>query len=84
MAAWIAFLGVIVSAGIALLSHLSVRKAEQIGRANFVFWQFTNRSDNSALFNRKQKFDQARTLFFGVLTFVFLAYFLEAIGAFNR
>jgi hypothetical protein len=81
---WIAVLGMIVSAGIALLSHLSVRKAEQTGRANFLFWQFANRSGDSALFNRKQKFDEARTLFFGVLTLVFAAYFLEALGAFNR
>ena len=81
---WVAVLGVIVSAGIAFLSHLSVRKSEQTGKANFVFWQFANRSEDSALFDRKQKFAEARTVFFGVLTLVFAAYFLEAIGAFNR
>jgi hypothetical protein len=84
MPAWVAFLGMIVSGCLALLSHLAVKRADQTGRVTFFFWRLATRSEDAWFFNRKQKFDAFRTIFLAAASLLFAAYFLEAMGAFDR
>jgi len=83
MPAWLALLIVAVSASVAVLSFRANREAARTGRVRFLFWHIPGwgeRARSPTFFKFAQAQNHHRTFFFGLLTIVAGAFFLEAIG----
>ena len=86
MSASFAIFGSLAAVFLAGLSHVAVKQAERTGRARFMFWYIRGwgeRSIDPSFFDRVLKFQQARTLFPGLIALVLVGYFLEAVVALN-
>lgn len=83
MPAWLAFVVVIASATVAVLSFRANREASRTGRQRFLFWHISGwgeRERDPTFFKISQAGNHYRTFFFALLTIVAMAFFLEAIG----
>jgi len=83
MSAWLALLIATACATVTVLSFRANREAARTGRQRFLFWlvdDWGERKRNSAFFKYVQAGNHHRTFFFGLLTIVAGAFFLEAIG----
>lgn len=87
MPAWLALLITIASATVVVLSFRANREAARTGRQRFLFWHIQGwgeRERNPTFFKIVQAGNHYRTFFFGLLTIVAGAFFLEAIGVIYR
>ncbi len=83
MPAWAGLIGIFVSASVAALSFLGNREAQRTGRLRFLFWHIRGwgeREQSPAFFGLGIFMNYWRTGFFALLTVMFSAYFLEALG----
>ena len=82
MPAWLALLVVALSASVTVLSFKANREAKRTGRLRFLFWHIPGsgeRERNPTFFKFAQAQNHYRTFFFGLLTIVAGAFFLEAL-----
>ncbi|WP_207079238.1 hypothetical protein [Novosphingobium sp. KA1] len=83
MPAWLALIVMTLSAWATVMSFRANREAKQTGRLRFLFWHIPGwgeRDRNPTFFKFALAQDHYRTFFFGLLTIVTGAFFLEAIG----
>jgi hypothetical protein len=84
MPAWLALPLTALSAAITVLSFRANKEATRTGRLRFLFWHIPGwgeRERSPTFFKFAQAQNHYRTFFFGLLTVVLAAYFLEAVGA---
>jgi hypothetical protein len=76
-------LGIAVSAAVAILSARANREAQRTGALRFFFWHIRGwgeRDTDPSFFRLALSFYRSRTVFFALLSILFGAYLLEALG----
>lgn len=83
VSAWVSLLGLLVSAVITAASGIANLEAKRTGRLRFLFWHIPGwweREKDRSFFRWALGLNENTTVFFGVLTLLCGAYFLDALG----